>query len=90
MVSIVLSNATQAHVDRQRITAVGEKGPDYLVFPQAPQRVRTCRPDMQLIVILRDPVDRTLSHYYHTRARGEEPLRSFEAALEAEDEMDCW
>jgi hypothetical protein len=36
-------------------------------------------------VLLRDPVERALSHYYHEVALGREPL-SFEQAIEAESE----
>jgi hypothetical protein len=38
-----------------------------------------------MIVLLRDPVDRALSHYHHEVALGREPL-SFEQALDAEAE----
>ncbi len=40
-------------------------------------------PDVKLIVLLRDPVTRALSHYNHECARGRETL-SFEDALDAE------
>jgi hypothetical protein len=63
----------------------GEASPSYLIHPLAPQRVAALLPDVRLIVLLRDPVDRALSHYYHEVALGREPL-SFEAALEREEE----
>jgi len=42
-------------------------------------------PDAKLIALLRDPVRRAYSQYWHERDKGREPL-DFEAALEAEPE----
>jgi hypothetical protein len=64
---------------------VGEASPGYLFHPLAPERVRETVPDARLVALLRDPVDRALSHYHHEVALGREPL-SFEDALDAEDE----
>ena len=64
---------------------VGEASPGYLFHPLAPERVKTTVPDAKLVVLLRDPVERALSHYYHEVALGREPL-SFEQAIEAESE----
>lgn len=64
----------------------GEGATYYLLHPLAPQRVRAAFPDMKLIVLLRDPVERALSHYFHNRRVGTEtaaePLEAFE--LEAQ------
>lgn len=62
---------------------VGEASPGYLFHPLAPERVRATVPEAKLIALLRDPVDRALSHYHHEVALGREPL-SFEEAIEAE------
>jgi len=64
---------------------VGEASPGYLFHPLAPERVRATVPDAKLIAVLRDPVDRALSHYQHEVALGREPL-SFEEAVDAEPE----
>jgi hypothetical protein len=64
---------------------VGEASPGYLFHPLAPERVRATVPDAKLIALLRDPVDRALSHYHHEVALGREPL-TFEEAIEAEPE----
>jgi Sulfotransferase domain len=64
---------------------VGEASPGYLFHPLAPERVRATVPDARLIVLVRDPVDRALSHYHHEVALGRERL-SFEDALAAEEE----
>lgn len=60
-----------------------EVSPYYMVHPMAPARVRDFNQDMKLIAILRNPVDRALSHYWHQRRRGFETL-SFEESLSAE------
>lgn len=64
---------------------VGEASPSYLFHPLAPARVAALLLDVRLIALLRDPVDRALSHYHHEVALGREPL-SFEDALEREEE----
>lgn len=64
---------------------VGEASPGYLFHPLAPERVRATVPEAKLIVLLRDPVDRALSHYHHEVSLGREPL-SFEQAIEVEPE----
>ncbi len=61
----------------------GEASPYYLFHPLAPSRVAEVYPDMKLIVLLRNPVDRAWSHYHHNRRRGRES-RSFEDALAME------
>jgi sulfotransferase family protein len=62
---------------------VGEASPDYLFHPHAPVRVARDLPDVKLIVLLRDPVDRAFSHYWHQFKRGHEQL-SFPEAVAAE------
>jgi len=64
---------------------VGEATPDYVFHPHVPGRVKRLIPDVKLIVVLRDPVDRAFSHYWHQVERGYEPL-SFDEAIRREDE----
>jgi hypothetical protein len=68
-----------------RRLVVGEASPYYLFHPHAPARVKALLPNVKLIVLLRDPVARTLSAYQHQVRRGREPL-SFEDALAQEGE----
>ncbi|NEP80265.1 MAG: sulfotransferase domain-containing protein [Okeania sp. SIO3B3] len=66
----------------------GEATPDYLLDPYTPQKMFKLLPDVKLIVILRNPVDRAISQYYHNRSikkRMMEPL-SFQKAIEKEPE----
>ena len=69
---------------RTRGKLVGEASPSYLFHPLAPERVREVVPDARLVALVRNPVDRALSHHNHEVALGREPL-SFEEALDAED-----
>jgi len=48
----------------------GEASPGYLVHPRAPRRARERLPDARIIVLLRDPVRRALSQYFHGRRLG--------------------
>ena len=63
----------------------GEATPYYLFHPAVPERMAATIPDVRLIVLLRNPVERAYSHYQHSRRLNVEPL-SFEEALKAEDE----
>jgi len=60
-----------------------EATPYYLFHPLAPCRAAATQPDLRLVAIVRNPVDRAYSHYQHQVRQGREPL-SFEDALAAE------
>ena len=50
----------------------GEVTPMYLFLPDVAAELKRYNPDLRLIVLLRDPVERTISHYYMQLARGRE------------------
>jgi hypothetical protein len=60
--------------------AVGEASTSYLFGPDVPKRIRSSLPDVKLICILRDPVERAFSSYWHTIKSGLETL-SFDEAI---------
>ncbi|HXK39608.1 MAG TPA: sulfotransferase [Candidatus Paceibacterota bacterium] len=60
-----------------------EATPYYLFHPLAPSRIQAVLPSARFIVILRDPVDRAVSHYRLNLERGNEEL-SFDEAIQAE------
>ncbi|HEX7023098.1 MAG TPA: sulfotransferase [Trueperaceae bacterium] len=62
----------------------GEASVSYLYSPSAPARIRAALPDVKLIVLLRNPVERAWSHYWHMVRDGREE-ESFEGALDAEE-----
>jgi hypothetical protein len=55
------------------------------VHPLVPSRVAQLLPDVKLIAVLRNPVDRALSHHQHEFRDGRESL-SFAEALDRESE----
>jgi hypothetical protein len=62
----------------------GEASPYYLFHPAAAERAAAMLPGAKIIAVLRDPVQRTYSHWKERRREGAEEL-DFSAALEAED-----
>jgi hypothetical protein len=61
----------------------GEGSPYYMFHPRAPYRIADVLPDVPLLVMLRDPVKRLISHYHHERSLGHEPL-TLRQAIDAE------
>ena len=61
----------------------GEITPYYLFHPEASARIHRLIPEVRLIVLLRDPVERCLSGLFHSCRLGFEPLQ-VDQALEAE------
>lgn len=60
----------------------GEASPQYTCFPKyrrVPERMHALVPEAKLIYVVRDPVDRLLSHYRHNAALGGEPYPLAEA-----------
>jgi len=66
----------------------GEASPYYLFHPAVPGRLKSTIPQAKLIVILRDPVERALSHYFHALRRGQEILPLLEALQAEEQRLD--
>jgi hypothetical protein len=69
----------------------GEASPFYLLCPPIPERINALIPDVRLIALLRNPVDRAISHYFHSTRSGKETLPIMKA-LEAEEArtQDAW
>jgi tetratricopeptide (TPR) repeat protein len=61
----------------------GEASPNYFCNPEAARAIAKTYPQMKLIVLLRNPVERTISWYYHQVNRGAEK-KSVEAAIISE------
>ena len=70
---------------RGRDVVAGEATPYYLFHPLVPERVAASLPDVRLIALLRDPIERAYSHYQLMVRTGREKL-SFEDAVAAEEE----
>lgn len=63
----------------------GEASTGYIYSPHAPKRIAQSIPQVKLILLLRNPVDRAYSHYNHTVRWGKETL-SFKEAIVREEE----
>lgn len=61
----------------------GEASPYYLFHPAAAERAHRTTPESRIVLILRDPVMRTYSHWKERRRNNAEPL-DFVSALDAE------
>lgn len=64
-------------------TWTGEASPYYLPHPMAAERLAATFPQARLVVLLRNPIDRALSHYHHVRRTQLEHL-DFATALSLE------
>ena len=79
------------HAERYRHAArigqsaiVGEASPYYLFHPAGAERMAQSIPDAKLIVLLRNPVKRAISHHLHMVWEGHEPLVDLDEALDCE------
>ncbi|MGP1383516.1 MAG: sulfotransferase domain-containing protein [Thainema sp.] len=64
--------------------AIGEASPLYLYSHKAPARIKHYIPDVKLIAIIRDPVERAYASYMHYVREGYEKLSFSEALAEEE------
>jgi len=69
----------------KKYKAVGEASPFYMYLERVPKRIHKTISDIKLIFILRNPVDRAYSHYWHEVKLGYEWL-SFQEAIKKEEE----
>lgn len=63
----------------------GEATPSYIYLKDIPAKVKKDFPDIKLILLLRNPIERALSHYSMIKYRELEKL-SFEEAIEVEQQ----
>ena len=66
--------------------AIGEASPWYLYLPKAAERIKQHIPNVKLIAILREPVARAYSHFWHSIRENIEPITDFSQAMAAETE----
>lgn len=69
---------------RQRLM-IGESTPSYMFHPLAPRRIFELLPEVKLIALLRNPIDRAYSHYQHVKRIGKDSL-TFEEAMAKESQ----
>ncbi|MEO8295265.1 MAG: sulfotransferase domain-containing protein [Gemmatimonadota bacterium] len=67
-------------LEMRRYQAItGEGSTSYLANPDSPARIRSVLPEVKMIALLRDPVDRAISNYFHEQRTGRETLPIAEA-----------
>lgn len=71
--------------DAKPAQLIGEITPYYLFHPEAARRIFNDLGLVKIVILLRDPLERTLSHYWHARRLGFEQL-PLAQALECEQE----
>lgn len=72
-------------LDYKENYVTGEASPRYIIHPDVPKRVFETMPQVKLIALLRNPIDRAYSHYHHMSRKGKDTL-SFEDAITKEME----
>jgi len=73
--------------DCDKYKAIGEASPIYLFDKDAPYEIKKMIPDVKLIVILRNPIERAFSNFLmHHPGIGYETTKNFIEALELEEE----
>jgi len=65
----------------------GEVTPCYMYHPAVAKRISVLLPNIKLIVMLREPIDRAYSGYIMGRDYGWDSAETFEAALKQESEL---
>jgi len=65
-----------------RSTIAGECTPSYLYWKPAAERIWNYNPQVKLLVLLRNPVERAFAHWNMQRFKGREPLDFFDAVKE--------
>jgi hypothetical protein len=78
-----LKNGSPASKRMEKRAITGEATPYYLFDPLVPERVYRKLPDVRLIILLRDPVERAYSHYQMNKRSGVEK-RPFRVCVEQE------
>lgn len=70
-------------------SVVGEETASYIRSEMAPKRIAETIPDAKLIFILRNPIDRAFSHWWHEKSKNKHSF-DFEEVLENFDLYQNW
>src|SRR5262249_25072888 len=70
-------------------SAVGEASTSYIFGPDTPARIARHLPSVRLIAMLRNPIERAHSNYWHTVASGLETLSFAEAVMREKERTDA-
>lgn len=76
--------------DAGDVSWLGEKSTSYIECEEAALAIRQTVPGAMILVMLRDPMERAISHYCFTRDHGLEPYDIEQAILEEPSRVDSW
>lgn len=65
-----------------------EASPYYIFHPRALRRIKLVLPRAKIIVLLRNPTERAISHYFHEVRKGREGLPMLDAFAQEEDRLE--
>lgn len=78
----------ERHWDKsQRGKTRGEVTPIYMFWPDSPRRIYRYNPQIKLIAVLRNPVERAFSHWHMEKERGNEKLDFGDAIGEEQERL---
>ncbi|OUV70037.1 MAG: hypothetical protein CBC83_09545 [Flavobacteriales bacterium TMED123] len=66
--------------------AIGEASPSYIYNEKAAELIKKEIPNVKIIVVLRQPVERAYSNFLHAKRAGKEAENDFEKTFDLEDE----
>lgn len=70
---------------------IGEFSPKYLFDPDVPELIkRHVGPDVKILIVLRNPIERAFSHYKHFKSKFPEKYTDFETAMEINPDILEW
>lgn len=78
-ISVEEYEAQFTHLKLKKI--IGHKKPNFLSIPEVAHRLYNYAPNAKLIVLLRDPVKRAISAYYHLMRHGFLPAQSLKKGM---------
>lgn len=66
-------------------SAIGEASPAYIYDKKTPYLIKEVIPEVKIIVVLRQPIERAYSNFLHARRAGREPITKFTEAINSEE-----
>jgi len=76
----------QSHfAPKKKHKLLGEASPVYMYWEKAPKRIWEYNPNMKLIVLLRNPIERAYSHWNMMRLNGDDELQFSDAITQEKD-----
>lgn len=78
--------------DDPKAVAIGEASTSYTKYPEyegVPERIEACLPEVRLIYVVRDPIERIRSHYQHRVLAGSEREPLEDAVVRDPSYLNC-